>query len=185
MKRLLVCFVCVLFLTGCSSEDGIDYTMQLRQQLLSAKECSFTADIMADYGDVLYTFSVQCNFDELGNMTFTVIAPESICGVTGKIEGEQGFLTFEDQSVAFPLLTDAQLTPVSAPWIFMKALRSGYINSSASDGALTYVCIDDSFKDDAMQVDFWLDQSNAPVQAEILYKNCRILSLTITEFTYV
>lgn len=185
MKRLLVCFICVLFLTGCSGENGIDHTLQLRQQLLSAKECSFTADIMADYGDSLYTFSVQCLFDELGNMTFTVIAPESICGVAGKIEDEQGFLTFDDQAVAFPLLTDAQLTPISAPWIFMKALRSGYINSSASDGALTYVCIDDSFKDDAMQVDFWLDQFNAPVRAEILYKNCRILSLTITEFTYV
>lgn len=143
------------------------------------------ADIVADYGDTLYTFSVHSRFDDQGNMTFTVIAPESISGVTGKIEGEQGYLTFDGKAVAFPLLTDAQLTPASAPWIFMKSLRSGYIHSSASDGALTYVCIDDSFEEDAMQLELWLNQDHVPVQAEIIYKNCRILSLTITEFTYV
>lgn len=159
--------------------------MELRQQLLSAQECSFTASITADYGDALYSFTVLCSFDSLGNMTFSLSEPESINGVTGKIEGDQGYLTFDNQAVAFPLLADGQLTPVSAPWIFMKSLRSGYIHSSAQDGELIYVCMNDSFEEDALQLDIWLGEDNVPVRAEILYKNCRILSLTITDFTYL
>lgn len=185
MKRLLICALCAIFLMGCSAENGIDQTMKLRQQLLQAEECSFKAAVVADYGDILYTFSMHCNFDNLGNMAFTIEEPTSIKGITGTINNEKGFLTFSDQLVAFPLLADGQLSPVSAPWVLMKSIRSGYIHSSVREEELLHVYIDDSFEDDALQLELWLNTENRPVQAEILYKNCRILSLKITDFAYV
>lgn len=159
--------------------------MKLRQQLLQAEECSFKAVVVADYGDLLHTFSMHCNFDNLGNMTFTVEEPTSINGITGTVTNEKGFLTFADQVIAFPLLADGQLSPVSAPWVLMKSIRSGYINSSVREGELLHIYIDDSFEEDTLQLELWLNAENRPVQAEILYKNCRILSLKITDFAYV
>lgn len=185
MKRLLSCFMALIFLTGCSGNNGIDHTIELRQNILSADRCSFTANVVADYGDALFSFILQCTFDDLGDMEFTVIEPESIKGVTGKIKGETGYLTFADQALAFPLLADGQLTPISGPWILMKTLRSGYIHSSGSENELTHVCINDSFREDALQLDIWLDQNQTPVCAEILYLNRRILTISITEFTTV
>lgn len=182
MKRLLVCIILILFLTGCTKENGIDRTIALRQKILSAEKCEFTSEIIADYGDILYTFKLKCAFDAQGNMEFTVTEPESINGITGKIEGQTGYLTFDDQVLAFPLLADEQLTPVSAPWIFMKSLRSGYIHSAGAQDDLTYVCINDSFEDDALQLDIWLDQNDIPIRAEILYLNKRILTISIADF---
>ncbi len=182
MKRLLVCIVMILSLTGCTTNDGIDRAMDLRQRILAARKCEFTCEILADYGDTLYSFKLQCIFDAQGNMEFAVTEPQSINGITGKIEGQNGYLTFNDQVLAFPLLADDQLTPVSAPWIFMKSLRSGYIHSAGAQDDLTYVCINDSFDDDALQLDIWLDPNDIPVRAEILYLNRRILTISITDF---
>lgn len=185
MKRLLACLFVLIFLTGCSGENGIDRTIELRQKILSANSCSFTADIVADYGDALYSFTLQCTFDSLGDMEFTVIKPESIAGIAGKIKGETGYLTFDQQALAFPLLADEQLTPICAPWIFMKSLRSGYIHSYSLEKDLTYVCINDSFREDALQLDVWLDHNHLPVHTEILYLNRRILTVSITDFAIV
>lgn len=182
MKRLLVCVLVVLCLSGCTRENGIDRTIDLRQKILTAQKCEFIGEIFADYGDVLYSFELQCVFDQQGNMEFSVIAPDSIGGITGKIEGQIGYLTFDDKSLAFPLLADDQLTPVSAPWVFMKCLRSGYIHSAGTQGDMTYVCINDSFQDDALQLDIWLNQNDIPVRAEILYLNKRILTISIAGF---
>lgn len=156
--------------------------MQLRQEILTANGCQFHAVITADYGDKIYTFAMDCAFDNSGNMRFSVTEPQTISGVTGIIQMDGGHLTFDDQVLAFPLLADDQLTPVSAPWVFMRALRSGYLHSGGMENETLHLYIDDSYEDDAMQVEVWLDGSNAPVQAEILWRNRRILSITIADF---
>ncbi len=157
----------------------------LRDQLLSANGCSFCAQITADYGDQIYTFRVKCEFDQLGNMTFTVLAPDSLSGISGKIDENKGALTFEDQVLAFALLADGQVTPVSAPWLVMQSLRSGYIHSSGQDGENLRITIDDSYEADALQVDVWVNADGAPIAADILWQNRRILALTIDSFAYL
>ena len=55
--------------------------MSLRSRLL-AGTVSFDAEITADYGDELYTFSMHCQSDLQGQVTFTVTQPENISGIT-------------------------------------------------------------------------------------------------------
>ena len=102
--------------------------MDFRAKLL-AQAVSFDAEITADYGDKTYTFAMHCESDTKGDMTFTVTAPESIAGISGTISASGGKLTFSDTALAFDLMADDQLSPVSAPWILMKTLRSGYLTS--------------------------------------------------------
>ena len=156
--------------------------MELRTQLLQSS-CSFTAEITADYGDKLHTFTLQCTGSPQGDMTFEVVQPQSIAGITGTITGEGGFLTFDDVALHFDLLADDTVTPVSAPWIFLKTLRGGYLTSAGEEDGLLRVTIDDSYEEDALQLDIWLDEKNAPVRGEILYGGRRILSLSVTDFT--
>jgi hypothetical protein len=139
--------------------------------------------IIADYGDKLYSFVMACTFDHAGDMQFCVKEPQTIAGITGTIKMDGGFLTFDDQAVAFPLLADEQLTPVTAPWIFMKTLRGGYIRYAGQEGENLRVYIDDSYEEDSLQLDILLDAGQAPLQAEIIWQNRRILSLTIENFT--
>lgn len=185
MKRIGAIFIILVLLTGCSQTQArIDRCMELRSRLLRSG-CSFTAEITADYGDKVYTFALACTGDAQGNLAFAVVEPESISGITGTVTGEGGFLTFDEAALQFDLLADDTVTPVSAPWIFLKTLRGGYLTSAGDEGDLLRVTIDDSYEDDALQLDIWLDSENDPVQADILYDGRRILSLTVKDFAIV
>lgn len=156
----------------------MDRALALRGRILQASKCEFSIVITADYGDALYSFTMDCEADEKGNVVFTITKPETIAGITGVITADGGNLTFDDVMLAIPMLTDDQITPVSAPWILMRTLRGGYITSCA-DGRVT---IDDSYADDALTLDILLDEQDLPSVAEIYWKDRRILTLEIEAF---
>lgn len=160
----------------------MDQAIALRQKLLGASQCSFGADITADYGDKLCTFSMDCTADTDGTLHFTVTEPETLAGISGEMRQGEGKLVFADTGLAFPLMADGTLSPVSGPWVFLNTLRSGYLRSAGADGDFLQLTIDDSFRDDALQLDIWVTEEGAPVRAEILLGGSRILSLTVRNF---
>ena len=46
-----------------------------------------------------------------------------------------------------------------------------------------HLTIDDSYEEDALQLDIWLDGQNLPVQSDILYDGRRILTVQVSNFT--
>ena len=183
MKRFLIIIVTFLFMTGCSKNYNIDSALNLRNRLLNSNGCTFDAVITADYGDEVYIFSMQCQTDASGKIIFKVTDPETISGITGEFSAQGGKLTFDDTALAFPLLADGQVTPVSGPWLLLKTLQSGYLTSAGMDEDLLHLTINDSYEEEALQLDIWLGTEDQPVRAEILYGSRRILSLTVTNFT--
>ncbi len=172
-----------LLLAGCSNARAqIDRAMALRAKLLSGSDCSFTAEITADYGDEIHAFTLKCRTDPEGDLAFTVLSPETISGITGILSSREGKLTFDDAALAFPLLADGQLAPVTAPWVFLNTLRSGYLTAAGMDGELLRLTIDDSYEEDALQLDIWLNEEDTPVHADILYDGRRILSMVVRDF---
>ncbi len=173
----------LVMLAGCAGEnEEINRVMALRAKLLGSEGCSFAAEITADYGDSIYTFDVHCQGDSQGNLTFQVMEPESISGVTGRITAGVGALTFDDVAVEFPLLADDQVTPVSGPWIFLKTLLGGYLTSCGDEGENLRVTIRDSYEEEAFQMDIWINEEDMPIHAEILYDGRRILTMEIDDF---
>ncbi len=186
MKRLVAIFLCLLVLTGCgNSGSDISSAMDLRQKLTKAKGCEFDCVITADYTDVVYTFSLHCTFDEHGGLTFRVTEPETISGITGVIDSKGGKLTFDDQALVFQLMADGYISPVSAPWVFMKTLRSGYIHACGKNGEGTRMILHDSYEENPLQIDVWTDGQNNPTHSEILWQGRRILSLDVSNFQYL
>ena len=135
--------------------------------------------ITADYGDQTYTFAMGCQFDAHGDLSFSVQQPDTIAGISGNITDAGGNLTFDDMALAFPLLADGQLSPVSAPWVLMKTLRSGYITSAGEVDERILLIIDDSYADDALTVHIMLDSDGMPAVGEIYYKDRRILTVEV------
>ena len=158
--------------------------MEFRSVLLS-KCVAFDTIITADYGDKTYTFGAYCEADTNGTLTFTVTAPETIAGITGKFSQNRGKLTFDNQALAFPMLADGQVTPVSGPWILMNTLRSGYLTSCGKEGQGLRLSIDDSYQDDALHLDIWLDADDNHVRGEILWQGRRIVSMEVKNFRFV
>lgn len=185
MKKGIWLTVLVIVLTGCfGTNEELDTAMQLRARLL-AGGCGFDTVVTADYGDKTYSFSMQCQTDTDGNLTFTVMEPESIAGITGTVSQDGGKLTFDDVALSFDTLADGLVTPVSAPWVLVNTLRGGYVTACGDDGGTVRVSIDDSYADDALHLDIWLGEDGMPERAEILWKERRILSLEVSNFTIV
>ena len=182
MKKCIVC-VLLLFLGGCSdAPEELKIGMELRSKLLQASECSFDAEVTADYGKQLHTFSMNCNADAKGNLRFTITDPQTISGISGSLSGEGGQLFFEDTALHFPLLAEQQLSPISAPWILMKTLRSGYLKSAGKDADCLHLLMEDSYEEDALLVEVWVDASGIPIRGDIFQEGRRILAVTVTDF---
>lgn len=178
MKRQpLLMMLLVILLTGCSSEDRtVERGMILRDKLLSAGTVSFLCNVTADYGETCCSFALQCEQND-DHLLFEVKEPESIAGIQGKISNQSGALTFEDTVLYFALLADGQLSPVSAPWIVINTLKSGYLRSVCGEEDGLRITLDDSFQEEALMVDVWTDEADIPICADILYKGQRVLSV--------
>ena len=171
-------------LAGCAKKET-DIGLSVREKLQGSKGCTFSTVITADYTDVLYEFELDCETDSDGMLSFEVVAPESISGISGYIKNNAGAITFDEEVLAFNLMADDQITPVSAPWILVNTLRSGYLRGESKTDQGTMLMIDDSYEEEAMRLHIWLDEDNVPVSSEIIWDGRRILSLTVSDFTYL
>lgn len=183
MRRILTIPLLVLLLFGCSSKnDQVDKAMTLRQTLLQANGCTFDASVTADYSDMLYTFAMQCSVDQYGNLSFILTQPTSVAGVAGNITAESGALTFDEEVLAFNELADDQISPICAPWVFINTLRSGYIDACEKNENGYRICLDDSYKEECLQLDIWANQEFTPYAAEISWQGCRVLTMEVSNF---
>lgn len=183
MKKLWF-VVIILFLFGCSGEPTqMGRGLAFREELLNGNGCTFTSRITADFGDKTYTFDLACQGNQDGSLSFTVLSPDTISGISGTLSAGGGKVTFEeDRAVAFPMLAEGELTPVSGPWILYNTLRSGFIATCGVEGELLRLTMQDSYEEGALQVDVWLSDENRPVTAEILWQGHRVLSIYVTDF---
>ena len=186
MKRWLAIIMLVFFLSGCSGENSsLEQVIVCRQKLTGGNGCCFDGYITADYGDRLYSFVLSCQMDSYGTVEFTVIAPESIKGITGIMEEEKGALTFDEHVLAFSMLADGYISPVSAPWLMIRSLRSGYIRGCGVEEEYIRATIDDTYEGEPIQLDVWFDESLLPTYVDYLWQGRRIISMQVKNFQYL
>lgn len=185
MKRYICLFLLIFMFSGCSADSSIDPAMNLRDRLIKSDGCSFTADITADYGDELIKFKIDCLFDKQGNMTFSVIEPETIENIEGRVDVNGGAVTFDGSVLAFPVLADDLITPVSSPWFIIHTLRSGYLVACGKYKNGYQIKLDDSFTDHMIRVDLWTDENMNINSGEVLWDGKRIITLQVSRFSFL
>ena len=160
----------------------MDSALEFRSTLTSADGCSFDAHITADYGDQTYTFAMGCEFNAYGDLQFIVSQPESISGISGTIDSNGGALTFNDTALAFPLMAGERLSPVGGPWLFVKAMRSGFISSAGYEDNHLRLMVEDNYRQGGFVSNILLDHTGTPVCCEIYWNGRRILTITVENF---
>lgn len=183
---LLTLILALVLLGGCrESHSEEERAMEARERFLAAQGCTFQAEVTADYGDKVYTFSMDCQGNDMGDVAFSVTAPDSIAGITGSLSGQGGSLVFDGQALAFSLLADGQVSPASAPWLLLHTLRGGFLTSYSQTEEGLLLSIDDSYEADSLHLDIWLNEAGAPTGAEVVWAGRRILSLQVSNFTFL
>jgi hypothetical protein len=185
LKRIFLVVLVLLILTGCEHDDEWSNVLQILERLLKASGCSFSAHITADYGQIIHTFSMHCEVDRNGTLAFTVVQPDTIAGITGTVSSEGGKLTFDDHVLAFELMAEGRLSPVSAPWIMIHALRGGYMKSYSRTDEGLRIEVNDSYQEDALQLMIDQDRDGKLVGGEIYWKGQRLLTVVTENFDYL
>lgn len=182
---LLLPLLVLLWGCGGGEKSQMDEALAFRAALLGAEGCSFLGEITADYGNEVYSFSVACTTDGDGTLTFRLTAPETIAGISGTVDASGGRLTFDDTALAFGLLADGKVSPVTAPFVLTQSWQTGYITSVGSDDGGLRLTVDASFEENPLTVDTWLDaEKKIPIFGELCYNGQRILTISISEFQY-
>lgn len=186
MKKVLAVFIALFMLTGCAgSNQEMTRAISLRERIMKSEGCSFLSVITADYGDKIYEFTMDCKTDSEGNLKFSVVEPSTIAGIEGSVSANGGNFTFDDKVLAFETMADGMITPVSAPWVLMNTLTSGYLSACGNDGEYLKILLDDSYKEEALRLEVWVDAQDRPVRTEILWKGTRVLSVDVKNFAYL
>ena len=134
-------------------------------------------------GDKFYTFNMDCKTETDGTVRFQVLAPETISGVSGVVSDNTGKITFDDKVLLFEPIADGILTPVSAPWFFIRGLKSGYIDSCMDTENGYCVQFQDNHSEMTIIVSVNVDKQNIPTQAQIIWDGMQIVSMRIEGFT--
>ena len=183
MKKYAVWLLLLPLLMGCSgTSKDLDAGINLRSKILQAAQCILTLDITAEYNGRICGFTMDCTADRNGDLAFTVVEPDTISGISGKLTGEEGQICFDNMTLQFPLAAENLPSPICAPWILINSLRCGFLSSSCVEEGKTRLSIDSRFSGDSLKLDVWLDEANLPAHADILSDGCRILSMDVTKF---
>ena len=185
MKCLSFLLALFVFLSGCGDpNDSIEEALQIRSRL-NENGCEFLAKIVADYSSSIYEFDLLCNVDVTGQLSFEVKKPETISGIKGMFDSSGGKLTFDDKMLAFAPLCEGIVTPVSAPWIFLSAMKGGYIIAveDLTDGyRLQY---EGTYEGNVMKIHITVNADWIPIFAEIYWEECRVIHMIIDDFRFV
>lgn len=171
-------------LCGCSADKAMDEALEVRGRMVSSG-CSFRCEITADYIEYTEQFTLECTVGIDGTVEFTVLEPEEISGIQGSLDGAEGTLNFDELILGFPLLADERLSPVAGPWILINTLRSGYITACVREEDGLHLTIDDSYADDALTLEIYLDEAGMVEGCEIGWRGRRQLSMEVEDFAYL
>ena len=160
----------------------MDAALELRSRCLASHQVNFRVRMSADYITHIESFRLECSQDAEGAMAFRVLDPADIEGICGTVSGTEGTVEFDDTVLAFPLIAEGRLSPLSGPWVLMKAIRSGNILAAGHEGELIHLTIDDSYADNALTVDLWLENGSV-CEAEIAWEGRRCLTMTVEDFS--
>ncbi len=184
MRRLLICIAFLVVLTGCRAEESVlSQAVSFRGKLVSSGGCSFRAEITADYGDYVHCFTVDCDADVDGTVQFTVLEPETITGISGKLTEDGGCITYDGLQLAFELLASDQISPVSAPGYMANCWLKEYILSAGQEDRIYRVTYEKKINGKDLLLDTCFE-NDIPISADLCYNGYRILHLKISDFAF-
>ena len=97
--------------------------------MMTMTSCAAQAVVTADYGQRVYRYelSAAVNGEEA---LLTLTAPETVAGLTARIEEDEGWLEYDGAILETGELAPGGLTPMGAIPALLETARSGYLDAA-------------------------------------------------------
>ena len=172
---------CVFCLFGCTISQEQQMLGALRSALERADKCEFDAEITAMYDRSISNFTLRCKFDDK-SFAFSVLAPESIVGISGTVDSSGGKLIYDDVILPVQPLVDGILSPVCAPWVLYRCMTDGLVRMVSNEQSGNVYVFDDAIRGESIQVELLLSEDNLPISAEIFWQNRCVIRIALKNF---
>lgn len=176
-----------LTLTACGAgeEEPVQEALSFRTALLGAEQCSFTAQVTADYEDRSYTFGLDCVYSPREDRAeMTVTEPEAIAGITATADGESASVAFEGTALELGALANNNTAPLQLPQLLGQAWSSGYIVSQTKADEGFQVTYQVGYEPEELTVCTGFDEGQLPVWAEVYDDGYCILRAELSSFSF-
>ncbi len=187
--------ICVLMMTlllsACGGTGGNgpqEQALAIRGEYLVAKGCSARLNVTADYGQRVYTYTVDVT-STAEDLVLSVVKPEEVAGVTAHLVGGDSRLEYDGAVLETgPLALDG-LTPLDAVPALLETARSGFMDNCAAELLGERETLRVAYRDpdiparQGRQTNLWFDaQTHAMLQGEILMDGYRVILCEFEQF---
>ena len=191
MRRTLFCvqMICALFMiAGCGAGKADGEYAAIQQRWETLKNCSMTADVEC-LGDEAQKYTLSCKWENGGESTVTVEAPDELAGITASFDGEDMSLIFDGAALAAGKIGSGELSPASCLPMLMDAVCDGYMLEKSKEeysGADAYRVTFDTTGTDGQKIDYtvWFGDGDTPLAAEISEEGNMIFKGEFTNFEF-
>nr|CRY96418.1 hypothetical protein [uncultured prokaryote] len=191
MRKCLVCvLMTTLLLAGCGGagvSEAEELALTVRGEYLAMTGCAARAEVTADYGRRVYRYGMAVAVTEQETV-LTLTAPETVAGLSARLDGEESLLEFDGVSVETGPMDGDGLTPVAAVPTLLEAARTGYITACALEedgGVLRVDCGDpEGTPGTGTETALWFDAAtHALLKGEISVDGFRAILCEFSDFT--
>ena len=144
----------------------------------SAENISFSAHVSAQYDEKTAEFTLA--YEQTNDASsISVVEPELLSGIKANLSGESLSLEYDGAMLDIGTLDDAELSPMSALPLIVRAMRDGHLEISWVEGDMVAARVIPS---DDYVVTLWIDSGLTPRSAEISYKENMVVSAEISDW---
>ena len=135
--RIAVPMILLSLLCACGTGNPSARTPEsFREELVRQGLCSYTMTLRADYGDRVRDYTLDCVCPLEGPTELTVLAPEIARDITATVGGGDATVSFQDTVLAVEDFGSRPASPLSAPYLLLRAWSGGSLRSAFRDGDL-------------------------------------------------
>ncbi|MCD8147648.1 MAG: hypothetical protein LUD84_10305 [Clostridiales bacterium] len=180
----VVFFLFSLPLSGCGgAAKPEDAVWEMRTLYQSAESVTGVADITADYGQRVYTYTAAVE-GTVSAGTLTVQAPENIAGTVLQWAEDATSLTYEETTLETGALSESGLSPADAMPTVLAACRAGALVECAWEEDGEVLCAEmENPEDESVTVSCRFDAESYVLQrAELAEDGVTVLTLEFSSF---
>lgn len=185
LKLALMMILLPLLLVGCggSENEAEEAALGFRTAFIAAGEAEARVNLRADYGDYVRDFTIDFSYVNGDQCTMTLVAPETIAGLTATLESGSAVLKYDGIELVTGTMYDSGLTPLDALPYMMEAWRGAVIEQCAYEKQDDTELLRISFNaGDNVVYTLWAD-GKTPVAAEIAASGTTFIFCEFETFT--
>ena len=185
--------ITLLLLTACGFTGGNEaeqVAQDVRGRYLEMTSCTSTIEVVADYGQRVYYYTMDMTWEQDGEMVLTITAPDSIAGLTVRGEDGESFLIYDDVQVETGPLYQGGMSPVDAVPTFLYQAREGFIAQCSieliDEVAVLRICCQDpeGVAGVGEETTLWFDPTTGTLlRGELAMDGVTVIQCTFSDFT--